>query len=243
MVLQISGQLFAACRELGISFIGGHTEITFGIERPIIAGTMIGEVARSRLVTPRGAAPTDAVLLTKGLAIEATAILAREFPDRLRPVLGEAGLLEAAAYLHQPGISVLPEARAAVAAGQVTAMHDPTEGGLAAALWELAEACGHNLEVDTHAAPISPVSQKICDAFGLNPLNTISSGALLLTVKQTSTQPVCAALQQIGIPCAVIGTVQEGPRQVWDVSSWDVSSPQRRLLPRPTRDDITKAYE
>jgi hydrogenase expression/formation protein HypE len=86
--------------------------------------------------------------------------------------------------------------------------------------------------------PISAVSQKICDAFGLNPLNTISSGALLITVKQSSSQPVCAALQEIGIPCAVIGTVQEGPSQVWNNSAG-----QRRLLHRPIRDDITKAYE
>ncbi|MCE5207584.1 MAG: AIR synthase family protein [Chloroflexi bacterium] len=238
LVLQISRQLFDACRDLGISFIGGHTEITYNLDRPIIAGTMIGEVQKDSLITPRGASAGDAVLLCKGLAIEATAILAREFPDRLLPVLGESGLQEAANYLYRPGISVLRDARTAIAAGRVTAMHDPTEGGLGAALWELAEACEHTIEVDSAAIPVSQITQKICAVFDLNPLNTISSGALLITAKSNDARQVCSALQASGSPCTIIGKVQKGPVMVWDTSGGE-----RSLLPRPIRDDITKAYE
>lgn len=238
LVLQISRQLFDACREHDISFIGGHTEITYGIDRPIIAGTMFGEVPKHMLITPRGASVGDAVLLCKGLAIEATAILAREFPDRLLPVLGESGLRQAAGYLRNPGISVLRDARTALSAGRVTAMHDPTEGGLAAAIWELSEACGHSIEVNTSVIPISEISQKICDAFNLNPLNTISSGALLLTTRSDDAQDVCSALRASGSSCNVIGRVLDGPVQVMDSAGGTC-----RLLPRPARDDITKAYE
>jgi hydrogenase maturation factor len=238
LVDQISEQLFAACRQEGISFIGGHTEITHGIDRPIIAGTMIGEVERDKLVTPRGASPGDRVLLTKGVPIEATAILAREFPQRLSSLLTAAELQQAADFLHTPGIGVSRDARIACAAGQVTAMHDPTEGGLAAALWEMAEACGHTLVIDSSQVHVPELSARICAHFGLEPLNTIASGALLLAVKEKDAEAVRKALTEDGIPCTVIGWVDAGPPQVEDAHRG-----AEMLLPRPERDEITSAYE
>ena len=174
LVEKISQQVFSACRSLEISVIGGHTEITHGLDRPILAGTLIGEVAHNALVTPRGATPGDHILLTKGVPIEATAILAREFPERLRPEMDEAEIQAAAAYLTDPGISVVHEARTACRAGRVTAMHDPTEGGLAGALWELAEACGHSLVFWPEAVQVPPLAGRVCRIFGLDPLATIA---------------------------------------------------------------------
>ncbi len=135
-VAEISQQLFRACQDLGISLIGGHTEITYGLDRPIIVGTMIGEAAKDWLVTPRGCQPGDRILLTKGVPIEGTVILAREFPDRLEGILTEAEIQEASDYLYDPGISVLKDAKIALQTGEVTAMHDPTEAGLAGAIWD-----------------------------------------------------------------------------------------------------------
>ncbi len=149
---------------------GGHTEITAGLERPILVGTLIGEVERERLITPRGASPGDRILLTKGVPIEATAILAREFPERLNGVLNPDELQQARDFLHDPGISVLREARLAVQAGRVTAMHDPTEGGVACALWELAEASDRSLVVDPATIPVPALAARVCQAFGLDPL-------------------------------------------------------------------------
>ncbi|MCB8942785.1 MAG: AIR synthase, partial [Ardenticatenaceae bacterium] len=140
LVTTINQQLVSACEEKGISLIGGHTEITYGLERPILMGTLIGEVTRDRLITPHKMNAGDHILLTKGIPIEATAILAREFPERLQGILSDEELQQAQNFLTEPGISVLREAQLAVDAGEVTAMHDPTEGGLAGALWELAEA-------------------------------------------------------------------------------------------------------
>jgi len=238
LVEDISSQLYDACRKLDISFVGGHTEVTHGIARPIIMGTMIGEVAKDRLVTPRGSAPGDLVLLTKGVPIEATSLLAREFPGRLRGALTDAQIAEAANYLHKPGISITRDAHIAVQTGQVTAMHDPTEGGLAAALWELARASGHTLEVDTRRVIVPALSGRICDIFGLDPLSTIASGALLMTVKQDDAIRVASALEEDGIACSVIGRVLEGEPQVWVDKH---TTP--RLLDYPTRDEITRAYE
>lgn len=231
----ISQQLYAACREKEISVIGGHTEITFGIDRPILIGTLIGEVAREKLITPQGARVGDRILLTKGIPIEGTAILAREFPARLAGVLSEAELRQAQDYLYQPGISVLRDAQIATGAGRVTAMHDPTEGGLAGALWELAEASGRTLLVEMAAIPIPQLAQKVCTAFGLNPLATIASGALLLTAVASDVPAIVAALQGEGIACAEIGVVAEGETAVTDQLG--------QLLPRPSRDEITRVFE
>jgi hydrogenase maturation factor len=241
LLTTISEQLFAACRELGISVIGGHTEITHGLERPILVGTLVGEVERGGLVTPRGAAPGDTILLTKGVPVEATAILANEFPARLRPELSEAEIAEAAAFLYRPGISIVKDAQIAQKAGKVTAMHDPTEGGLASALWELAEACGHCLVVQPENIPVPRLAARICHIFGLDPLATIASGALLLTCAAEDAWAICQALQAKEIPASVIGQVEDGPAAVWKTGLTVEAA--RHLLARPERDEIGKVYQ
>jgi hydrogenase maturation factor len=238
LVHRVSDQLFAACRDLGISMLGGHTEITYGLDRPLMIGTMIGEVEHSKLVTPRGASPGEHVLLTKGVPIEATAILAREFPDRLHPALDEGELDRAADFLHNPGISVSRDSQIACGAGRVTAMHDPTEGGLAAALWEMAEASGNSFCINLDRVHIPALSGKVCKVFDLDPLGAIASGALLLTAPPQDAVLIQKALQADGIPCTAIGWIEDGPAAVWDMRGSD-----RVALPRPTRDEITKAYE
>jgi len=238
LVDAIGQQIYDACHELEITVIGGHTEITHGLDRPLAIGTLVGQVARERLVTPHGASPGDRLLLTKGVPIEATAILAREFPERLARALSPAELDEAAAYLRVPGISVLRDAQVALAAGEVSAMHDPTEGGLAAALWELAEAGDCALIVDPGTVPVPSLSARICDVFGLDPLATIASGAMLLSVDPQDADRVRRALVDEGIACAEIGAVEAGP-----VSVWRETPGGRTRWPRPEQDEIGKAYE
>jgi hydrogenase maturation factor len=236
LVEAIGEQVFDACRRQGISVIGGHTEITHGLERPLLCGTLIGEVARDRLVTPRGMQPGDHVLLTKGVPIEGAAILAREFPERLGKALQVAELATAQNYLHEPGISVLKDAQIALKAGTVTAMHDPTEGGLATALWEMAEAGERTLLVERTAVPIPALAKRICEAFDLDPLATIASGALLLTVPPEDATAIRRALVHEGIDCAVIGRVAEGPASVKEKSE------DGRPWPRPDQDAIGQVY-
>lgn len=237
MVKEISAQIQSACQSTGITLIGGHTEITHSLDRPILVGTMIGEVDKDALVTPLGAAPGDRILLTKGIPIEATAILAREFPQKLNQFISSEELEQAKNYLFDPGISVLKEAQTAVKSGKVTAMHDPTEGGLATALWELAEASNRTLLIDPSSVPISPLSKKICSIFGLDPFGTIASGALLLTCQAQDAQNIRKAILEEGIACADIGEVKEGPASVL---SWHES--QYTRLARPERDEISKAF-
>jgi hydrogenase expression/formation protein HypE len=235
VVEEIFAEIYQACAAASISVIGGHTEITHGLDRPVLAGTLIGEVARQRLVTPAGMRAGDRLLLTKGVPIEATAILANEFPARLRGALTAEELREAQAYLHQPGISVLRDAQLATGAGRVTAMHDPTEGGLLAALWELAEAGNQTLLVDLATVPVPPLAARVCAAFDLDPLATIASGALLLTAAAEDVPPITAALHGAEIACTAIGRVEAGPTAVLNART-------RRALPRPDQDEIGRVY-
>lgn len=238
LVERISEQVFEACQELGVSVIGGHTEITYGLARPILVGTMIGEVEKGDLVRPDGAQPGDRLLLVKSIPIEATAILARELPDRLEAELSEEELRRAQDYLYEPGISVLRAARLAVQAGKVTAMHDPTEGGLASALWELAEAADKTLVFDPRAVAIDPLAARVCKHFGIDPLAAIASGALLLTAAAADASRISSAIQSEGLPCAEIGYVKEGPPVVWQAGREGNS-----LLERPARDAIAALFE
>lgn len=239
---RIAGQIREACNELGVTVIGGHTEITHGLDRPILNGTMIGEVAPDRLVTPKGARPGDRIMLTKGVPVEATAILGREFPRRLADVLSAEDIEKARSYLYRPGISVVRDAAIAVNSGRISAMHDPTEGGLAGALWELAVASGRSLLVDTSAVPVSTLSARVCASFGIDPLATIASGALLFCVHPADAENVQRALESEGILCAEIGEVEanasRSPAEVWRVVSG-----RSELLPFPARDEIARCFE
>jgi hydrogenase expression/formation protein HypE len=231
-------QIGAVCRGLGIALIGGHTEITYGLERPIAVGALMGLAEPGRLVTPRGARAGDRLLLTKSVPIEATAILARERPDRLRALLMDGDLESARRYLDDPGIGITRDARIALDAGRVTAMHDPTEGGLAAALWELANASGCVLRFDPALVPVTPLSARICSALAVDPLAAIASGALLLTAPPEDAERIRAALTAAGIPCTGIGDVAEGDPQVLQpkAEGWV-------HYPWPKRDSMAKVFE
>ncbi len=208
LVRGIFAQMSDACRRLSVAFIGGHTEITPGLSRPIVVGTMLGEVTKDRLVTSEGAQVGDLVLVTKGVPLEGCAIIAREKADELRRLgVPKSLIVKAQGFLFEPGISVVRDALIACQAAPVHAMHDPTEGGLATGLWELAEASGVVLEVWEEALPILPEAERLCGAFGLNPLGVIASGALLLCVSERDGEKVMQALQDAGIPVYAIGKV------------------------------------
>ena len=233
----IMAQIHDACRDLGVSVIGGHTEITTGLDRPIAVGTMIGEVARGKLVTPRGATAGDRILLTKGVPIEATTLLAREFPERLRGTLTQSEIEEAQAYLFEPGIGITRDARIALDAGRVSAMHDPTEGGIVTALWELAEASRKTLRIDTDRIPVPALARRVCAAFGIDPLSSIASGSLLITAPEPDATGIRQALEGNGIGCADIGVVLDGDPIVERVTQTGVTA-----WPRPAVDGITQAF-
>ena len=238
MVEKIGDQVFAACIEKNISVVGGHTEITYGLDRPFLMGTMIGEVAKEQLITPKGAKAGNKLLITKGIPIEGTAIIAKEFPEKVQTLLGKEEQQQASDFIHTPGISILKDAQIAIQAGTVTAMHDPTEGGLAAALWEMATACENTLVIKQEQIGIPELSKKICEAYDIDPLATIASGALLMAVEASDSQSIQDALQKENIACMEIGFIEAGESKVFSETNAG-----RDLLTWPQRDEITLLFE
>jgi len=208
-VLQVFTQIDAASKELGIAVTGGHTEVTGAVTRPVVIGDMHGVVDKDRLVTSSGARPNDLVIITKAAGIEGTSILAVEKAVALRSHCDEETLQEAVDLRHALGISVVKEALLAAEYG-VTAMHDPTEGGVAMGLFELATASRVRITLDVDAIPVLPATQTICHVFRINPFGLISSGALLLTIPPDRWSALETAMQTQGIPARVIGTVHHG---------------------------------
>ena len=233
MVETIFAQITTACDVLDVSLIGGHTEITYGLDRPIVSGVMLGLANKNQLVLTGGAQPGDSVIVTKGVPIEATAIIARERKEALASQFSTAFIDRCAQYLHDPGISVLQDAQTAMSAGQVHAMHDPTEGGLATGLWEMADASGVRLNVNPRSAVIDQ-SRALCEAVGIDPLGAIASGALLLSVPSSDAAYIINALREVGILSYEIGRAEEGAAEVIT---------DGRRLSRPPRDEITRLYE
>ncbi len=209
LVESIFQQIHRACKKLGISLIGGHTEITHGLDRPILVGQMIGEVQREALITTGGARPGDLILLSKGICIEGTSIIAREKQEELSSSGIPPDLIERAQrFLFDPGISVVEEARLAFQAGRVNSMHDITEGGLANGLHEVSMAAGVEIEVEKKRIPIYEESRVLCEAFGLDPLGVIASGALLITASSPETEKILEKAHQHAVPITMIGRVQ-----------------------------------
>jgi hydrogenase maturation factor len=238
LVDDIFAQLSAACSELAISLVGGHTEITYGLDRPLVIGQMLGEVAPDNLITTQGAQVGDELLLTKGIAIEATAIIASERQSQLKDILDESELDRYANFLYNPGISVVKDAAVAIAVGGVHALHDPTEGGVATGLHELAEAAGVGLEIFEDRLPYLPETTRLCQHFGLDPLGLIASGALLIAAEPGASANIVAALAQAGIEASLIGRVQ--PAEKGRVLLGEAGP---RPLPQFKRDEIARLFE
>jgi hydrogenase maturation factor len=237
-VEKIFQEILEACQSLGVSLIGGHTEITYDLHRPMIVGQMLGEVERERLVRTGGAREGNAIILTKGIAVEGTAIIAREKGEELSGIVGEALLTRAKNFLYEPGISVVKDASVAVASAQVHSMHDPTEGGVATGLHEIAHAAKVGIAINLEALPIFPETRKLCDHYRLDPLGLIASGALLITVEASEADTVVKKLQGEGIPAFVIGQVvhrREGIKLRKASSLYD--------LPIFEQDEITKILQ
>ena len=205
---RIFDQILAACNSLGITLVGGHTEITYDFKRPVVVGCMLAEAENQSIITTSGAKSGDDIVITKGIAIEGTAILAREAGQTLLSSrLGKDLVQRAADYLFSPGISVLKEALIACSSVEVHSMHDPTEGGLSTGLWEIANAAQVGIWVEAKKIPVLPECKGICEQFDLNPLGLLASGALIITLAPSETSKLLVALDEVGINAEIIGKV------------------------------------
>jgi hydrogenase expression/formation protein HypE len=234
-VLNQFAELRETCRQRSVELIGGHTEIVPGLERPILVGMMLGDASPGDLLTPGQARPGDILLVTKSLAIEGTALLARERAAELRPRIGDEAIQAALDLLHDPGISIVAEAAIARRAGGVTALHDPTEGGLATAVRELATVSGTGVEIDATAVPILPETIAVADALGVDPLGMLASGSLLIAARPDAVSGIMRDIEAAGIPISVVGLLTTSPG---DFSL--VSDGMRHDLPEFAVDEVAR---
>lgn len=201
-------ELDRASRHRGIAVIGGHTEVTAGLDRAILVGFLLGETTPDLFLKPGGARPGDRLLLTKSLAIEGTALLAAELEDSLVPRLGHDLVARARSLLDDPGISVMADARTLLATGGVTALHDVTEGGLAMAVREIAAAGGElGAAIDRNAVPVLPETRAIAEELGLDPLGMLGSGSLLVAANPDAVAALITAGSGAGIDVQELGHV------------------------------------
>jgi hydrogenase maturation factor len=235
-IRNVINELKAFCRKWDITLCGGHTEITDAVTRPVVTGMMAGTVARHDLIDKRNMAPGDRVLLTKGVAVEGTAIIAREFGNRLKS-LGMADLEINSGREFLASISIITEARIAAESKTVSAMHDVTEGGLANAAEELSIAGGYRIKIDMETIPVFRETRKFCRLLDIDPLGLIGSGSLLICCRQTGCDSLIAAIQRAGIDVTCIGEVLEGGPGITAVkNSQPVTWPQFEV------DEITRLF-
>ena len=217
----ITRQIDATATELDVAVVAGHTEYAPALSDPMVVVNCLG--LADRYVPTGGARPGDRLLVTKGAGVEATAILATDFADRLADEVDRETIELAETFYDEVGVVE----DAAAVAPHASAMHDPTEGGVVQGALEMAVASGVRLEVDPDAVPVREPTAALCGAVGVDPMRTFGSGALLAAIPEASTDPVAAALDDAGIEYAFVGTVREAPEPSLQLGAETITEPVR----------------
>lgn len=207
---QIFDDIHKTCKSMGITVIGGHTEVTPNLDRPIVIGSLLGEVEKQKLVLTSGAESGDVLILTKGIFIEGTSIIGREKEKVLiRKNFNKEFIQKCKNYLYDPGISVYKEALLANEHFKIKSMHDPTEGGLATGIAEMAIASetGVIIEREKINQNILPEPLELSNIFDLDPMGTISSGSLLIALGDDESLKLIDLLRNNNINAEIIGEV------------------------------------
>ncbi len=183
-----------ALDQYDVKLIGGHTEITPAVNKPIIVGQMLGECIGDALLDPRNCEPDDHILLWQPIALEGTAIIATDYADKIKQHFSSDQITSMQDYIHQPGLCVWPLVEKLLPHPGIVALHDPTHGGIANALHELANSSQCGIHIEENAIPILPETKSLCTIFGLDPLGLLATGSLLIVCKPDVTQDIMQAL-------------------------------------------------
>jgi hydrogenase maturation factor len=232
IVETISNQMNAAAKELGIAIVGGHCESTPGLANPIVVGCVMGLTEKGKYVTAAGAKAGDKLILTKSAGIEGTAILASDREEQLKKVFTLSILESAKRFCSQ--ISVVKDALTAYRTGGVHAMHDPTEGGILNGIHEMADAADLGVRVFEEKITVEPETAKICRYYEIDPLQLMSSGALLIAAQPEAANKIIDALSLEHIYADVIGEFNINPNKRILMHKDDTAE----MLTRPVSDHL-----
>lgn len=237
IVRTVCRQIDSGARKLGMAVIGGHSETTPGLAFPIVIGCCMGVTERGRYVTSKGARAGNDLILTKSAGMEGTAILAADRRTLLADALGNPVVNKAAAFFRR--ISVVDDALLAFGTGGVTAMHDPTEGGIANGIHELADASNKGFRIFEDRIPIAEETMRICEYFRIDPMCLIASGSLLIAAEKDFSGKIVKVLRKNGIAAAVIGELLSSSRKRSIVRR----DGREERLARPVSDHLWQALE
>jgi hydrogenase expression/formation protein HypE len=233
----LTTQIDEAAKKLRVAVVGGHSEITSSVRRPVVITTAIGEARKGKFLRTSGAKAGDHTIVTKGAAIEGTAILASELAEQLQGKISPKTLEKAKQLIRKT--SILEDALTAVEAGEVHAMHDATEGGIAGGLQELAWASNVGLVAYERKILISKETEAICNALDIDPLKTIGSGALIISAGPRSARKIVSSLEKKGIKSSIIGKVTNKKHGAYILRK----DGTRLDLSKPVKEELWKAFE
>ena len=231
-VATISSQMNKAAKSLGMAIVGGHSESTPGLMNPIVAGCAIGMAEKGNYVTAAGAKEGDKIIITKTAGIEGTAILAADREKKLKKTIRSSTLKNAREFFRM--ISVAKEASIAFKTGGVHAMHDPTEGGIAGGIHEVADASNLGFKIREERIPVAKETLEICATFEIDPLCLIASGSMLIAARKDMADNIKKNLIKSGITASVIGEFLPSPEDRIVKRKNGVETE----LPRPTSDHL-----
>lgn len=209
MLEEIVAQISKACEEIGVAVIGGHTEVTVNLDRPIVVGCMLGEVERDRLILTSNAKEGDLIVITKGVAVEGTAIIAREKQDELILRGYDKDFLDRCKnFLYDPGISIYREVSLCRDRFDIHSMHDPTEGGLKVGIYEICRASQKGAVIYESEIPILEETRMLCREYNIDPLGLITSGTLIIVLPGKEAGRLIEFYESNGILAKIIGEIK-----------------------------------
>ncbi len=209
LLMELSKGAKRAADELGIEILGGHTEVTAAVNKPVISGTAIGKAQRGAFVSTSGAKVGQDIIITKWAGLEGTAVIAADNEKYLREILGDDIVGSAMEFKNH--ISVVKEALVAASMG-ATCIHDATEGGVLGAIWEVCSCSCVGCEVEELLIPIRKETAAIAAVAGIDPLRLISGGTLILTAFDGD--KIIKRLEEENISAKIIGKVKDGKARI-----------------------------
>ncbi|MEI3162586.1 MAG: AIR synthase family protein [Lachnospirales bacterium] len=224
-ISHIITDLYKEAEKVNVAILGGHTEITDAVNKPVLSCTVVGKT--NKLIPSGGAKIGDSVIMTKYAAMEGTSIFASDKRDKLKGI--DSSIIEKAKNLGN-SLSVIAEGKIGSELG-ANAMHDVTEGGILGACWEIADCSGVGIEVYEDKIPVLEETKIICNKLGVDYLRLISSGSMLIVC--SNGDEMLSALKKAGIVASIIGKIVEEGK-------WFISNGEKTVLDEPTSDELYK---
>jgi len=231
-IRRIMSQAGSEALRLGVSIVGGHTEYADIVDNPVFVGTAIGWTRCNKIITSGGAKPGEDIVIVGEAGVEGTSIIASDVGEKLKRRGVSPTVLKKASRLVK-SISIVKQAL--IAADYVSAMHDPTEGGVLGGIYEICEASNTGCLVDLSSIPVREETKIICEKLGLDPLKLISSGTLLATVSRENTTRLIGKLRARGFKATVIGRITKGRKRIGLLGGREL------VIDEPPQDELWRA--